>query len=83
MNTVLVGDVVTYVQEYEVHTILVVTVVFYIQKREVNTILGDIIKHMSPDRVYEQHYSELQSVMAKTLNHLHDFSVLFSMVSYC
>ena len=29
------------------------------QKKEVNTILGDIIKHMTPDRAFEQHYPQV------------------------
>uniref|UniRef100_A0A665UWG3 VPS35 endosomal protein-sorting factor-like n=1 Tax=Echeneis naucrates TaxID=173247 RepID=A0A665UWG3_ECHNA len=48
-------------------------------KREVNTILADIIKHMTPDRAFEDAYPQLQSVIRKILNYFHDFSVLFSM----
>ncbi|XP_041474018.1 VPS35 endosomal protein-sorting factor-like isoform X1 [Lytechinus variegatus] len=48
-------------------------------KKEVNTILGDIIKHMTPDRAFEQHYPQLQSVMSKVLSHMHNFSILFVM----
>lgn len=48
-------------------------------KREVNTLLGDIIKHMTPDRVFENHYPQLQSVIDRALSHIHDFAVLFSM----
>ncbi|XP_033107964.1 VPS35 endosomal protein sorting factor-like [Anneissia japonica] len=48
-------------------------------KREVNTILGDIIKHMLPDRAFEDNYPQLQSVMSKVLSHMHDFSILFAM----
>ncbi|XP_071508661.1 VPS35 endosomal protein-sorting factor-like [Diadema antillarum] len=48
-------------------------------KKEVNTILGDIIKHMTPDRAFEQHYPQLQSVMSKVLAHMHNFAVLFVM----
>ena len=51
------------------------------QKREVNTFLGDIIRHMLPDRAYEDHYVQLQAIVAKILEHLHDFALLFSMVS--
>ena len=29
------------------------------QKREVNTLVGDVIKHMTPDRAFEQHYLEV------------------------
>uniref|UniRef100_A0A673M2C9 VPS35 endosomal protein-sorting factor-like n=1 Tax=Sinocyclocheilus rhinocerous TaxID=307959 RepID=A0A673M2C9_9TELE len=48
-------------------------------KREVNTVLADIIKHMTPDRAFEDAYPQLQSVIKKILPHFHDFSVLFSM----
>ncbi|XP_013882960.1 VPS35 endosomal protein-sorting factor-like isoform X2 [Austrofundulus limnaeus] len=48
-------------------------------KREVNTVLADIIKHMTPDRAFEDAYPQLQSVMGKILTYSHDFSVLFSM----
>ncbi len=50
------------------------------QKREVNTIVGDIIKHMTPDRAYEDFYPQLQSVVSKVLVHIREFSQLFSMV---
>ncbi|KAM7371135.1 hypothetical protein PAMP_010626 [Pampus punctatissimus] len=48
-------------------------------KREVNTVLTDIIKHMTPDRAFEDAYPQLQSVIRKILTYFHDFSVLFSM----
>uniref|UniRef100_A0A672Z2U5 VPS35 endosomal protein-sorting factor-like n=1 Tax=Sphaeramia orbicularis TaxID=375764 RepID=A0A672Z2U5_9TELE len=48
-------------------------------KREVNTVLADIIKHMTPDRAFEDAYTQLQSVIRKILTYFHDFSVLFSM----
>ncbi|KAJ8038159.1 UPF0505 protein C16orf62-like [Holothuria leucospilota] len=51
----------------------------HFSKKEVNTILNDIIKHMTPDRAFENHYQELQSVVSKILSQMHDFSVLFSM----
>ncbi|XP_048869187.1 VPS35 endosomal protein-sorting factor-like isoform X2 [Brienomyrus brachyistius] len=47
--------------------------------REVNTVLSDIIKHMTPDRAFEDAYPQLRSVINKILSHFHDFSVLFSM----
>ena len=52
-----------------------------LQKKEINKILADIIKHMTPDRAFEEFYSQLQSVVSKILAHLHDFSMLFSIVS--
>ncbi|XP_041671103.1 VPS35 endosomal protein-sorting factor-like isoform X1 [Cheilinus undulatus] len=48
-------------------------------KREVNTVLADVIKHMTPDRAFEDAYPQLQSVIRKILTYFHDFSVLFSM----
>ncbi|XP_031153773.1 VPS35 endosomal protein sorting factor-like isoform X1 [Sander lucioperca] len=51
----------------------------HFSKREVNTVLADIIKHMTPDRAFEDAYPQLQSVIRKILTYFHDFSVLFSM----
>ncbi|XP_051523753.1 VPS35 endosomal protein-sorting factor-like isoform X2 [Myxocyprinus asiaticus] len=51
-------------------------------KREVNTVLADIIKHMTPDRAFEDAYLQLQSVIMKILTYFHDFSVLFSMEKF-
>lgn len=48
-------------------------------KREVNTVLADVIKHMTPDRAFEDAYPQLQSVIRKILTYFHNFSVLFSM----
>ncbi|XP_045924541.1 VPS35 endosomal protein-sorting factor-like isoform X1 [Micropterus dolomieu] len=48
-------------------------------KREANTVLADIIKHMTPDRAFEDAYPQLQSVIRKILTYFHDFSILFSM----
>uniref|UniRef100_A0A8C2SHM3 VPS35 endosomal protein-sorting factor-like n=1 Tax=Capra hircus TaxID=9925 RepID=A0A8C2SHM3_CAPHI len=50
-------------------------------KREVNTILADVIKHMTPDRAFEDSYPQLQSIIKKVIAHFHDFSVLFSVAS--
>ncbi|KAL5019246.1 hypothetical protein ScPMuIL_004968 [Solemya velum] len=54
-------------------------VVKHFGNKELNTVLGDIIKHMSPDRAYEDFYAPLQSVITKILCHIHDFSQLFSL----
>ncbi|KAK5620136.1 VPS35 endosomal protein sorting factor-like, partial [Crenichthys baileyi] len=48
-------------------------------KREINTVLADVIKHMTPDRAFEDAYPQLQSVIRKILTYFHDFSALFSM----
>ena len=46
-----------------------------------NTVLGDILKHMTPDRVFEDFYHQLQSIISKVVAQLEDYSVIFSMVS--
>ncbi|XP_031699376.1 VPS35 endosomal protein-sorting factor-like [Anarrhichthys ocellatus] len=51
----------------------------HFSKREVNTVLADVIKHMTPDRAFEDAYPQLQSVIRKILTYFYDFSVLFSM----
>ena len=43
---------------------------FFSQKREVNTILADIIKHMTPDRAFEDAYPQVTSSSAHTYVHL-------------
>ncbi|KAK7112793.1 hypothetical protein V1264_012185 [Littorina saxatilis] len=54
-------------------------VVKHFGKREVNKILADVIKHMTPDRAFEDHYPRLQSIVSKILTHMKDFSQLFSL----
>ncbi|XP_030068287.1 VPS35 endosomal protein-sorting factor-like [Microcaecilia unicolor] len=51
-------------------------------KREVNTVLADVIKHMTPDRAFEEAYPQLQSIIGKVIDHFHDFSVLFSVEKF-
>ncbi|GAB1292599.1 VPS35 endosomal protein-sorting factor-like [Apodemus speciosus] len=51
-------------------------------KREVNTVLADVIKHMTPDRAFEDSYPQLQSIIKKVIAHFHDFSVLFSVEKF-
>ncbi|XP_036290319.1 VPS35 endosomal protein-sorting factor-like isoform X3 [Pipistrellus kuhlii] len=51
-------------------------------KREVNTVLADIIKHMTPDRAFEDSYPQLQSIIKKVIAHFHDFAVLFSVEKF-
>ncbi|XP_078273677.1 VPS35 endosomal protein-sorting factor-like isoform X3 [Rhinoraja longicauda] len=48
-------------------------------KRDVNTVLADVIKHLTPDRAFEDAYPQLQSIITKILDQFHDFAVLFSM----
>ncbi|PSN36151.1 UPF0505 protein [Blattella germanica] len=51
----------------------------HFSSREVNTFLGDIIRHMTPERAYENHYPQLQAVVDKVLTHTRDFESLFTM----
>lgn len=47
--------------------------------REVNTFLGDIIKHMSPDRAYEKYYPQLKIVVDNVVQNSQDFEALLAM----
>uniref|UniRef100_A0A4X2K4I7 VPS35 endosomal protein-sorting factor-like n=1 Tax=Vombatus ursinus TaxID=29139 RepID=A0A4X2K4I7_VOMUR len=51
-------------------------------KREVNTVLADVIKHMTPDRAFEDAYPQLHSIIQKVITYFHDFSVLFSVEKF-
>lgn len=42
--------------------------------------LGDIIKHLTPDRAFEDYYPKLHAIMSKLLANVEDFAALFSMV---
>ncbi len=59
-------------------------VVKHFQLREINTLLGDIIKHMLPDRTFEQHYSQLVTLISKvvTLSPNKDFAALFAINNF-
>ena len=45
-----------------------------------NTVLADIIKHLTPDRAFEDFYNNLLTVMTKILDHVHNYTLLFSLV---
>jgi len=45
-----------------------------------NTVLSDIIKHLLPDRAFEEFYPNLLTIMAKILDHVHNYALLFSLV---
>ena len=49
-------------------------------KKEVNAFLGDVIKHVQPDRIFEKFYPQLQLIAKKIVLSTIDFSVLFSIV---
>uniref|UniRef100_A0A8C2U9G0 VPS35 endosomal protein-sorting factor-like n=1 Tax=Coturnix japonica TaxID=93934 RepID=A0A8C2U9G0_COTJA len=51
-------------------------------KREVNTVLADVIKHMTPDRAFEDAYPQLQSIIQKVITYINDFSLLFSVEKF-
>lgn len=51
-------------------------------KKEINALLGDIIRHIQPNRTFENFYPQLQSIISKILVYVSDFIVLFSMVTY-
>ncbi len=42
--------------------------------------LGDVIKHLTPDRAFEEYYGKLHGIMNKLLTNIEDFASLFSMV---
>ncbi|RNA42489.1 hypothetical protein BpHYR1_036590 [Brachionus plicatilis] len=48
-------------------------------KKEINTLIGDIIKHVQPDRQFENFYPQLQSIVSKILTYVTDYNILFSM----
>lgn len=54
----------------------------HLTKREVNNFLGDVIKHMTVERAFEQHYPQLLSMVTKILAHMHNFGDLFAMEKF-
>ncbi|RWS26992.1 UPF0505 protein C16orf62-like protein [Leptotrombidium deliense] len=51
--------------------------------REINTLLRDIVKHMQPDRAFENHYNHILSIIGKVVKFsTNDFSAFFSMESF-
>lgn len=53
--------------------------VMHFSIREINTFLGDIIRHMVPERAYEKHYPQLKAVIEKVVNYTQDFEALLAM----
>ncbi|KAF6031522.1 C16orf62 [Bugula neritina] len=51
-------------------------------KKEMNTVLSDIIKHLLPDRAFEEFYPNLLTIMAKILDHVHNYALLFSLEKF-
>jgi hypothetical protein len=42
--------------------------------------LGDVVKHLTPDRAFEDYYGKLHGIMIKILTNIEDFASLFAMV---
>jgi hypothetical protein len=42
--------------------------------------LGDVVKHLTPDRAFEEYYGKLHGIMIKLLATIEDFPSLFAMV---
>lgn len=42
--------------------------------------LGDVVKHLMPDRAFEEFYPKLHAIMSKLLANIEDFASIFSMV---
>ncbi len=42
--------------------------------------LGDVVKHLTPDRAFEEYYGQLHGIMIKLLTNIEDFASLFAMV---
>lgn len=47
-----------------------VTSFFATQKREVNTVLADVIKHMTPDRAFEDAYPQVKNLFCEICKYL-------------
>ncbi|RZF44922.1 hypothetical protein LSTR_LSTR013788 [Laodelphax striatellus] len=54
-------------------------IVTHFSNHEINIFLGDIILHMTPNRVYEQFYPQLLNIVDKVVTNCADFESLFSM----
>lgn len=52
------------------------------QSKEVNKVIGDIIKHMTPSRSYENHYNTLKIILEKIMFDMNDFEIVFSMENF-
>ncbi|RWS09028.1 UPF0505 protein C16orf62-like protein [Dinothrombium tinctorium] len=51
--------------------------------KEINTLLRDIVKHMQPDRAFEDHYNNIISIISKVVKFsTNDFYSFFSMESF-
>jgi len=51
-------------------------------KKEVNAMLGDCIRHVLPDRAFENYLPQLQSMVFKIMSHMTDFGEVLSMSKF-
>ncbi len=42
--------------------------------------IGDVVKHLTPDRAFEDYYTKLHAIMIKILTNIEDFASIFAMV---
>jgi len=54
----------------------------HFSNHEVNTLLGNIIKHMQPERAFEHHYPQLLSILSKVISESKDFKEAFTMDNF-
>ena len=50
------------------------------QYLEVDALLGDVVKHLTPERAFEKLQPQLQSIVDKILIHMTKFDEVFMMV---
>jgi len=49
---------------------------------QVNALLGDVLKHVKPDKAYENLQPQLQSLVLKILAKYHNFATIFGMTNF-
>mmetsp|Transcript_29295 Transcript_29295/g.41243 ORF Transcript_29295/g.41243 Transcript_29295/m.41243 type:complete len:982 (+) Transcript_29295:64-3009(+) len=54
----------------------------YCQQREVNVLLGDILRAVKDNQIYEQVQPQLHSVVQKVLTQYHNFAQIFGMENF-
>ncbi|XP_012255846.2 VPS35 endosomal protein-sorting factor-like isoform X2 [Athalia rosae] len=56
--------------------------VIHFSGTEVNLFLGEIISHLTPNRAFEQHYSQMQSIVERVVANTQDFESLLTMENF-
>ncbi|XP_043273833.1 VPS35 endosomal protein-sorting factor-like [Venturia canescens] len=56
--------------------------VIHFTVKELNLFLGEIINKLSPNRSFEQYYSQLQGIVEKIVSHTQDFESLLTMENF-